>query len=390
MKQLCIIGQDYSGTNIIPGSESSFTLEGVPLRFGIIETDDIGFDADAPENADQVHFRVTAFSCNYRDRAFALRMKEPKFSKSYFVLGSDFVGEVIAVGRNVTRFKPGDRVIADGAYPYSGVEGVMPGIPTNQGSRELQTLHQCKLIQIPDSMSDAVAGGFSIGGQTAYSMVRRLNLQPGENVLVTGAKSNTSLYAISALKNYGVNTYAISRSQKHADKLEALGVDRLITVDPSQKGWSLSGDMAQCVMEIGGFDAMVDPFSDVYLAEIPNILAIGGRHITCGVVDQHTHLLEQEPIVDPVDASRLMGMVLARNISIIGNCLGQTSDLQHAIDDYAGRKLDVPVYANLGVQETGQFFEKTYLDTDRFGKVVLDYNKDAAKAGDTTAALTTA
>lgn len=390
MKQLCIIGNDYSGANIVPGTENIFTLEGVPLRFGIIETDDIRFDAQAIENADKVFFRVTAFSCNYRDRAFALRMKEPKFSKSYFVLGSDFVGEVIAVGRNVTRFKPGDRVIADGAYPYSGVEGVMPGIPTNQGSRELQILHQCKLIRIPDNMPNAVAGGFSIGGQTAYSMVRRLALQPGENVLVTGAKSNTSLFAISALRNYGVKTTAISRSQSHAEELKALGVDRLITVDPSQKGWSLNGELAQRVMEIGGFDAMVDPFSDVYLSEIPNILAIGGRHITCGVVDQHSHLLGHEPIVDPVDASRLMGMLLARNISIIGNCLGQTSDLQDAIDDFAEGKLEVPVHACLGMQETGQFFEKTYLEKGRFGKVVLDYNKGAVTEDKTAADLTVA
>ncbi|MEM0900802.1 MAG: zinc-binding alcohol dehydrogenase family protein [Pseudomonadota bacterium] len=375
MKQLCIIGSEYAGQNIVRGTEGEFTLEGQTLRFGIVETEAKQFDADAAEMADFVCLRVTAFSCNYRDRSFMLHMRNSRFRKNYFVIGSEFCGEVVAVGQNVTAFNPGDRVLANCAYPDSGAEGVMPGIPTNQSSREMQIVHQTKLLKVPDSMPYSVAGGFSIGGQTAYGMVRRLGLTAGENVLVTGAKSNTSLFAIAALKNYNVNIYALSRSPAHSDELKALGVKELIVNDPSEPGWSSRGELAERVRQLEGFDAMVDPFSDVHLAEIPSVLGMGGRHITCGIVDQHSGVLEKEAIVPRVDPSRLMGSMLAKNITIMGNCLGRTSDLQNAIDDYASGKLRVPTNAYLAYTETGEFFYETFLNRDRFGKTVMEYDK---------------
>lgn len=375
MKQLCVIGQDYSGNNIVPGTEGHFSLEGETFRFGLIETDAPQFNPDAADMADHVGVRVTAFSCNYRDRAFIFRMRNPRFRNNYFVIGSEFCGEVLAVGRNVTAFKPGDRVIANCAYPDSGVEGVMPGIPTNQGSREVQIVHQCKLLPIPDGMSDSVAGGFPIGAQTSYGMARRLGLSPGENVLVTGAKSNTSLFVISALKNYGVNVYAMSRSRVHSDRLEALGVRELIVVDPSERGWSTRGVLADRIQEFDGFDAMVDPFSDVHLAEIPLVLGIGGRHITCGVADQHSKVLEQDELVPRVNPSQLMGAMLAKNITIMGNCLGLTCDLERAIEDYRNGKFEVPIYGHLAMTDTVEFFHRTFVDKGRIGKVTMDYGK---------------
>ena len=374
MRQLCIIGHERSGADIVSGTEGSFDLEGVQLRYGIIETEDTGFDAEAESNADMVFFRVHAFSCNYRDRAFALSMTEPMHRKGYYVIGSDFVGEVLATGRNVTGLAVGDRVIGDGAFPDSGVPGLPPGIPTNHGSRELQVLHHRKLIRIPETMSDAVAAGFAIGAQTSYSMIRRLQLQEGDNVLVTGAKSNTALFALAALRNHPVHVYGLSTSDRHAENLAAMGLRDLIVVDPSTPGWSRSPQLDKLVHDLGGFDAMIDPFSDVYLAEMPILLAVGGRHITCGVADQHSSLVGRDTFIAPVNGTRLMANLLVKNISIIGNCLGQTSDLQAALEDSAAGRLTVPVYSQLRPNQTGDFFADTYLNKERFGKVTLHYD----------------
>ena len=96
--------------------------------------------------------------------------------------------------------RPGERVIANNAYPDSGEPGAPPGIPGNMLSKELQILHAGKLARVPERMSDAEAAGFSIGAQTTFSMIRKLALAPGTVVLLNGGRSNTTLFALHALK----------------------------------------------------------------------------------------------------------------------------------------------------------------------------------------------
>lgn len=72
-------------------------------------------------------------------------------------------------------------------------------------------------------MPDVVAAAFSLGAQTAYSLVRKLNLASGENVLITSARSNTALFAIRALRRYSVNVYATSTSPQFVTELQGMG-----------------------------------------------------------------------------------------------------------------------------------------------------------------------
>lgn len=374
MRQLAIIGSERSSAGIVAGTEGTFELEGVPVRFGIVETSDLSFDADAEANADLVFIRVRAFSCNYRDRVLILRMVKSDRRSNYYVIGSEFVGEVIATGRNVTRFEPGDRVIADAAYPHTGVPGVLPGLPTNHGSRELQILHQRKLMRVPEAMPDDIAAGFTIGGQTTFSMIRRLDLKDGENVLVTGAKSNTSLFAISALKNRPVDVYGLSSSDRHSEKLMALGLKELFVVDVSQREWIKDTPLAVRAIEIEGFDAVIDPFSDTHLSKIATLMALEGRLVTCGSSDPYSQIARARSQIASMKPSDIVTPILLKNIAFIGNCLGQTSDLQAALDAWCDGQLTVPVYSCLTPSETETFFSDTYLDPNRFGEVVLRYD----------------
>ena len=202
------------------------------MTFGVIDTTEPAFDPDAPAQADQVLLKVRAFSCNYRDKNLIFKMTTKGPQTSFYVLGSEFCGEVVAAGARVTDFRPGDRVIGNGQYPHSGIEGVRGGLPTNHGSKEYQVLHQAKLLKIPASMSDDVAAAFPIGAQTTYSMIRKLHLQPGERVLVTAAKSNTSLFAINALRQYDVQVYATTTSMAFADELTKMGVQEVFHLEP--------------------------------------------------------------------------------------------------------------------------------------------------------------
>jgi D-arabinose 1-dehydrogenase-like Zn-dependent alcohol dehydrogenase len=61
------------------------------------------------------------------------------------------------------------------------------------------------------------------------------------------------------------------------------------------------------------------------------------------------------------------------NLSIIGNCIGLTSDLEQAIADYAQGNLPVAIDSVYTGKDIAPFFDRMYNSRDRFGKVVYSY-----------------
>ncbi|MDZ8105941.1 MAG: zinc-binding alcohol dehydrogenase family protein [Nostoc sp. DedQUE12a] len=352
----------------------SIDMNDVPIFCGLVETKDIQFDKNSLENRFKVLVKKTAFSCNYRDKAiiFEATIKAPE--DSFMAVGSDFVGEVVDIGSEVTELKIGDRVIANNAYPESGVPGVVPGIPSNSGSKEYQVFHQVKLMKIPPEMPDEVAAAFSIGGQTSYSIVRKFNPIKGSNILVTAAKSNTSLFVINALKKYDVNIYATSTSRLFEEELKAMGVKEVILVESKPNSLLENQSIQKIASETGGFNCVFDPYFDLYLEQAVELMAIGGKYITCGLYDQYCDFINQPFTPFSLNLNSIMSSLMSRNLEIIGNCIGLTEDLQNAIQDYASGNLKVIIDSVFSGNQIGAFFERTYNAKDRFGKVVYKYD----------------
>lgn len=268
-----------------------FHINNTNIPCGLIETKRSSFDPNQTANLDKVFIRTKGFSCNYRDKSLALgRMEilqqyalrnEPKF----YALGSEFAGEVVAVGAHVKEFSIGDRVISNGNYPVEHPDA-NPGLPTNNGSKEYAAIHFSKLAKIPDNMPWQVASCFQIGGQTTYSMIRRLGVKAGDTVLISGATSNTSLFAINALKQYDVEVYALTTRDTFRATLLALGVKQVFVVDMTKPLYE-HPEIEQHLKTFGGFSVAIDPFCDLYLDRLVDVLAMGGRYSTCGLFNQH-------------------------------------------------------------------------------------------------------
>lgn len=374
IKNVAICGQKVTPSIFDKNYVEIIEIEGIPISCGLIHTQQPDFILNDPENEFNVLIQKKAFSCNYRDKNLLLKMATQGGDRNFYVLGSEFVGEVVAVGSGVDQFKVGDRVIGDGCYPFSGVDGVRPGLPTNNGSKEYQIFHQRKLIKIPPEMPDPVAAAFSIGGQTSYSMIRKLNIKPGETVLVTAAKSNTSLFTINALKNYEVDVYATTTSMQFEAELKELGVKELILIDSNFESWREHDMIQKIVDQKGGFDCVVDPFFDLHLGKVVEVMNFGGRYITCGLYDQYSHLTGKSFDAPEMNLSKIMNLAILKNLQINGNCIGLTSDLEAAIQDYQEGKLKVIIDSVFNENQIGAFFERTYTAPDRFGKVVLQYS----------------
>jgi NADPH:quinone reductase-like Zn-dependent oxidoreductase len=371
MRNLAICGDNLHLSQAKILGSSPIELDSIPLLAGLLETPNIDFDPDLTENRQRVLVRKIAFSCNYRDKGFMLTAAPHLRDNRYYVIGSEFVGEVVAVGREVTHLAVGDRVIGNSQYPESGVVGVVPGIPTNHGSKEYEVFHAVKLLKIPEQMPNEIAAGFSIGAQTTYSMIRKLKITPGANILVTAAKSNTSLFAIAALQKYNVNVYVTTTSIDFTEKFYGLGVKRVIPIDLNSEELISPVLVQEIKEEIPGFDCIIDPFFDLHIGRLMNTLVNSGRYITCGLYDQSAYSNFE---YRGSTITEIMTIAMLNNIQIIGNCLGQTDDLANAIQDYMAGKLPVVVDSICSGDQISDFFTRTYHAKDRFGKVIYRYN----------------
>lgn len=313
--------------------------------------------------------RKKGFSVNYRDKGlciqFAKKIKEDT-ALGNIPIGSEFIGVVEQVGKGVDMFKIGDRVISNHAYPDPGVAGAPAGIPSNHSSLEFETLHYGKLLKVPDSMSDEIAASFSLNAQTAYSMVRKANVRPTDEILVTSATSNTSLFIINALKSINKNITAITSSESAIERLYQLGVKKVILFD---RQYPLNGEEQEWMKSQSRFDIIFDPLFDIYFLDTVLRLKNGGRYLTCGSYNQfRPYGNDGSP-----DFRDILGYFVAQNISFIGNCLGATSDLENALKSYSDGKYKIILDSVYGVDDIPQFMNRSFNDRNRFGKVSFLY-----------------
>jgi len=363
MKSLIVCQEEVSRK--IDGFFEMAALGDYPLTLGLMDTDPIRFEKKRTHKND-VLVEKSAFSVNYRDRSWILRNYEKGIRNSgnelfYFGICSEFVGVVTKTGANVTSLSEGDRVIPVATYP-ADIPGIPHGIPSNYASRRQDIFREGQLIKVPATISDEQAAGFTIGAQTAYSIVRRLQIVAGAVILVTAATSNTSLFVLEALKHLQVDIYTLSTRQGYGEVLAQMGI-------PVRRAFTGVEEMRGQEIE---FDIIIDPFADIYLSLVMPYTRMGAHYITCGIHWQpydHTPGTSHTRNIDLPTFSLLIG----RNITITGNCLGNRMDLANAITDAAEDRLRVHIDSVYKGHQLKAFFDRGFNDRERFGKVIYKY-----------------
>ncbi|MCB9333878.1 MAG: NAD(P)-dependent alcohol dehydrogenase [Lewinellaceae bacterium] len=171
--------------------------------------------------ANEIRVRIHAATVNRTDCAmllakpFIMRFFTGLFRPRKPILGTDFAGTVEAVGADVTGFKVGDRVFG---FDDNGLSS----------HAEYLTIDTAKgIAAIPENCSYEQATASIEGAHYAYNFINKVQLHPGDKVLVNGASGAIGSAAVQLLKYYGAVVTAVCNT-KNIDMAKAIGADRVI------------------------------------------------------------------------------------------------------------------------------------------------------------------
>jgi NADPH:quinone reductase-like Zn-dependent oxidoreductase len=200
---------------------------------------------DAPKPtpaAGEVLIRVHAATVNRTDCG-ELRA-HPFFARFFYglrrpkrmIFGLDFAGEVEAVGAAIGSFKSGDRVF--GMCP-SGSNGA-----------------HAEYVAVPERAIAAMPAGTPFdeavvceGAFYAHSALKRIDLKPGQKILIYGASGAIGTAMVQLAKSSGAAVTAVVAT-RHLELVESLGADR--TIDYTSEDFTRIGETFDFVVDAVG------------------------------------------------------------------------------------------------------------------------------------------
>ena len=228
-------------------------------------------EVESPEPQDnEVLIDIKAAALNFPDYLIVQGLYQFK-PELPFAPGNEGAGIIKKTGKNVTRFKEGDRVY------FMAPHGAFA---------EQICINEFGVFPIPDEISFQLAASYQMAYGTSYhALVQRGDLSEGDEVLILGASGGVGLAALDIVKAKGARAVVGVSTEEKAKICRDYGADEVIVYGTGPKdkeeAKAFSAELKSKSIK-GGYDIIYDPIGDCY-AE-PAFRAIGwkGKYLVVG------------------------------------------------------------------------------------------------------------
>ncbi|MCG5215269.1 NAD(P)-dependent alcohol dehydrogenase [Streptosporangium sp. KLBMP 9127] len=158
-------------------------------------------------------------------------LRKPKIN----ILGADMAGQVEAVGKDVTEFRPGDEVFA---------------MLKQGGFAEYVCVRAGELAPKPKNLSFEEAAAVPMAANTALLGLRDMGrIQPGQRILVNGASGGVGTFAVQIAKAFGAEVTGVC-STRNVDLVRSIGADKVI--DYTAEDFTRNGERYDLLLDNAG------------------------------------------------------------------------------------------------------------------------------------------
>lgn len=215
---------------------------------------------EPPVGPGQIRVRNRAIAVNFHDIQ-ARRHGEPGLAPP-FVPGTDFAGEVDAVGAGVSGFARGDRVL---------------GIAPHGAYAQLSLVPAAIATRIPDDVSFEQAASCPVAGLTAYFLVNDNGVRAESTVVAHAAAGSVGCFLGALLRGIGANSIGLVSTDAKAQVARSAGFRHVVVYrreDPVARVRELGGGR--------GADLVLDSVAGPHFARSVQMAAPGGTIVLYG------------------------------------------------------------------------------------------------------------
>jgi NADPH:quinone reductase-like Zn-dependent oxidoreductase len=278
----------------------------------------------------QAVLRVLAVCLNHRDLKVVSGEYGPRRPVDR-TPGSDGVGEIIAVGDDVTQLKVGDRATCghfvtwlDGLFSPA-VFGVDLGVSVDGWLAQEVRVPAAALVKAPDTLSDAQVAPLPSAGLTAWNAIVEVGrVKAGDLVLALGT-GGVSSFALQIAKMNGARVAITSSSDEKLAIARSMGADFTVNYR-TRPDWAVAlleatgSRGADIIVETGGGATLsqsiaaaapnarlsvIGSLSGGFAGDLPNFASMIGKNLTMkGIAAGNRRMLEE--LVRAVDAEGLV------------------------------------------------------------------------------------
>lgn len=175
-----------------------------------------------------------------RAKPFIMRFLTGLIKPKNPILGTDFAGEIEAVGKDVTSLKVGDKVFG---FNDQGVSSHAQYMKFSEGKA---------LATLPNNLTYEEAAASLEGAHYAYNTIIKVNLKSGQKVLVNGATGAIGSAGVQLLKYFGANVTAVCNT-KNIELIKSIGADKII--DYTKEDFTKSNEKYHFILDAVGISS---------------------------------------------------------------------------------------------------------------------------------------